>query len=201
MKSINPPEVKLAPPGAGLGFFIEFFLRWYVNPFVVKKISWQQCEENFIKIHKKVLDTLESITEDKIDIKILVPPQRGLEDSSRYWSVKMLVEHLLIVGTQVEMAIIRLGREESMKELVSIAAVKPKGEASYPQLLEKLKLFTSRIPEDLNRNVQNKESQAKLVHPWFGPFNSKQWYWLLGTHASIHLRQLKEIKKGLNLKN
>lgn len=61
MNSPNPPHVKLAPPGAGLGFITEFFLRWYINPFVAQKASWQQCEETFIKLHKKILDTLESI--------------------------------------------------------------------------------------------------------------------------------------------
>lgn len=192
-------SVKLAPPGARLGFWTELILRWFVNPVITKKISWEQCEQNFFKSHQKIIQVLESIPADKVDIRILVPPQKGLEDSSRYWSAKMLVEHLLIVGTQVQSAIIRLSREEILKELVDTAAVKPSGNASYQVLFEKLKQFASEVPSDLNRNVHAKESKSKLVHPWFGPFNSKQWYWLLGTHASIHLKQLEEIKKGLTL--
>lgn len=200
MSSQDQANIKLAPPGAGLGFFIELFLRWYVNPFVAKKASWQLCEANFINVHQKILLALENIPTDKADIKILVPPQRGLEDSSRYWSTTMLVEHLLIVGSQVHTAIIRLSQEQHMSELVSTANVKPSGDGSYSELLAKLKKFAAELPSDLNAHVVNKESKEKLAHPWFGPFNSKQWYWLLGVHAAIHLQQLNEIKKGLDLK-
>lgn len=199
MSSKHQTNIKLAPPGAGLGFFTEFFLRWYVNPFVAQKASWQVCEANFIKAHQKILLELDNIPIDKVDIKILVPPQRGLEDSSRFWSITMLVEHLLIVGSQVQTAIIRLSQEQQMSELVSTANVKPSGDGSYSALLVKLQKFVADVPFDLNARVVNKESRAKLTHPWFGPFNSKQWYWLLGVHATIHLQQLKEIKKGLDL--
>lgn len=192
-------KIKLAPPGAGIGFFTELFLKVYVNPFVTKKATWESCETSFKKLHSLILKELESIPVDKAELRILVPPQKGLEDSSRYWSVKMLVEHLLIVGTQGQTAIIRLSKEEHMSELVSTADVKPLGEASYSLILDKFRNFSASLPDDLSSRVVNKESRSTLKHPWFGAFNSKQWYWLLGMHASIHLHQLKEIKKGLNL--
>lgn len=199
MNKNDQANIKLAPPGAGLGFFTELFLRWYVNPFVSKKYTWDQCAVNFVKVHNKILLVLETIPTEMTDIKVLVPPQRGLEDSSRYWSAAMLVEHLLIVGMQVQTAIVRLSHEEHLSELVSTADVKPSGGSTYPILLEKIKRFTARLPSDLEARVKNKESKSKLVHPWFGPFNSKQWYWLLGMHATIHLKQLNEIKKGISL--
>lgn len=197
MNKNDQPIIKLAPPGAGLGFFTELFLQWYVNPFVSKKSTWDQCAANFVKVHSKILSVLETIPAEKADIKVLVPPQKGLEDSSRYWSVSMLVEHLLIVGMQVQTAIMRLSNEEHLTELVSTANVKPSGESTYAILLEKLKRFSADLPSDLEAHVKNRESKSKLAHPWFGPFNSKQWYWLLGIHATIHLKQLNEIKKGL----
>jgi hypothetical protein len=197
MTNLKPEEIKLAPPGAGLGFMTELFLKYYVNPFVTRKVTWEECEESFTKNHNRILDTLKNIPQESYETKVLVPPQKGLEDSSRFWSAKMVVEHLLIVGTQIQDAIIRLSHEEKIDRLVGTAEMKPKGDSNIQITLETFRKFAQEVPSQLNQNVKNKESRATLKHPWFGEFNSKQWYWVLGVHAGVHNKQLKAIIAGL----
>lgn len=55
-----------------------------------------------------------------------------------------------------------------------------------------------RIDESMCKPGRDFYSNLRFRHPWFGPITARQWYWLIGSHLSIHYRQLKEIAKGLN---
>lgn len=190
-------NIKLAPPGAGIGFLPELYLKLYVKPFVTRKASWESCEQNFKKMHSKILETLNSIPKDKMDVPILVPPQRGLEDSSRYWSAKMVVEHILIVGTQVQDAIVKLSNGEKIDTNPKTEDVKPKGDSDLQITLNSFTHFVDEVPTFLNKNVKDRNSKTELRHPWFGMLNCKDWYWILGIHAGIHYKQLKAVATGL----
>jgi hypothetical protein len=93
-------------------------------------------------------------------------------------------------------AIVRLSHEEKMDKLVSTALVKPKGDSNAQLTMATFEKFVQELPSQLNQSVKNRESRATLKHPWFGNFNSKQWYWVLGIHAGIHNKQLKAIIEG-----
>ncbi|MGZ3690691.1 MAG: hypothetical protein ACXVAX_04270, partial [Pseudobdellovibrio sp.] len=95
----RPP--KLAPPGAGVPFYHRLLMRFFVGPFVAKKTPWNVSEQNFHKISGRILKEIENLSEKQLTTKVLVPPQMGLEDSSRFWSIAMALEHMVIVGEAI----------------------------------------------------------------------------------------------------
>ncbi len=170
----------------------------FLRPFVAERTPWEVSTQRFLKIHGKILQEIEGLSQRELTTKMLVPPLRGLEDSSRYWSISMTLEHLMIVGQSVQMAIVELGSNRSIKQKVDTAKVKPKGLANFEELLSQFKSYALHTPTQLEPQVKDKNSKTKHYHPWFGNFTVKGWYWLLAMHGGVHLQQIREIKKGLN---
>ena len=194
-------EPKLQAPGAGLPLVQRIALKLFVGPFISKRVPWEVSRARYEKLTNKILTTAESITDEKRKIKILVDPIVGLEDSSRYWSVDMLLEHLLIVATQMEAMILNLSLGIRMDKKVDIAKVKPT-EASSSQstvdILAQYKAFAPDLMKRLDLGMKDRESPLSHYHPWFGQLNARQWYWLFTGHQSVHWNQLKQIKNKVD---
>lgn len=189
---------KLGKPGAGLPFLEGLVVRWYLGPFVSARSDWEDNKRKFEKTTQSLLKLIEGLDDRQLATRILVPPQQGLEDSSRYWSAAMLFEHLVIVGESVKGGIIALSRGIVPDVKVDTGKVKPSGDPSPAEIIEKYKKFSSTVLSDIDSGVKDRNSKAVLNHPWLGPINCRQWHWLLAMHQGIHLRQLREIVKGLN---
>jgi len=119
---------------------------------------------------------------------------RGLEDSSRYWSVWMTLEHLRIVHLGIARTIDSLAREIAPSGQASTAAVKPRADvdASVVEDYEKScdALLAAGAAAKLN-------STARFPHPWFGPLNDRGWFALAGGHLGLHRRQIERILADL----
>lgn len=184
---------KLGKPGAGLPFLQELALRWYVGPFVAARASWDEVDTNLEKLNGKILKLVEGLEAERMQKRVLVPPQKGLEDSSRYWSVAMALEHLTLVGNHMKAIIIDLSQGQVPNVNVDTALVKPKGEQTAAQAVDAFRAFATTIIPDMSVHVRNRKSATKLKHPWFGPFTAKQWHWLLVGHTLVHYQQIKSI--------
>jgi hypothetical protein len=184
---------KLAPPGAGLPKFQTFLLRYFLVPHWSRKNSWSKNVRRFRQENEKVQALLTDFPQ--WETPILVPPIRGLEDSSRYWSAKDTIEHMMIVGEQVLGAIELLKQGTRPQSLASIAAVKPKGQRTLADEQQRFSDFCQTAPERLT--ALETDSTLTFAHPWFGPLTPLQWSWLMGVHQGIHLEQLRQIKLGL----
>ena len=202
---IDTSGPKLQPPGAGLPFSQQLVLRYLVGPFISKSVPLSKCRESYEAITKKLIALVKEVPESQRSTRVLVQPLPGLEDSSRYWSLNGVLEHLLIVSRAVEKGILKLSAGEIPNEKADIAAVKPKSEDQDHSWLKQFEEYASnllaRIDEQLNQPGRNIHSPLKFNHPWFGPFTARQWYWLLPTHQRIHYRQAKHIVMGLNTKS
>lgn len=174
-------------------------LRYYVGPFVANKADWNVSEQTFHKVNGRILKEIENLSVKQLGTKILVPPQLGLEDSSRYWSIAMVLEHLVIVSEAVTKGIIELSNGRVPPIKVDIAKVKPLGVMPVTEAIEEFKLFVTDDFKKFLQQVIDKNSDLTLNHPWFGPFKARQWFWLLGMHHGLHLKQIREIKKRLNM--
>jgi len=193
---LSPPEPKLAPPGAGIPIHHKLFLRWFVIRFVANRTHSEVSKKRFERSTQKILSELENIPLEKLSKKVLVPPQMGLEDSSRFWSIQMTLEHLCIVGRQVCLGIEGLQVGQIPTAEADTAAVKPLGTQEFSQTLRDYKKFAE---EDFYKmKLEGLNSSLRYKHPWFGPMNAKQWYWLLPIHQNIHLQQIRKIKEGLS---
>ena len=191
-------EPKLAPPGAGVPWPQGLVLKYIIAPFIAGKTDWAVSEERFNKLTQKILKELEGLNDFEQSKRVLVPPQTGLEDSSRYWSISMVLEHLVIVGNGISYAISELTSDRIPQGKADTAAVKPIGAISASQSAAEFKKFAQIDYNNLVSGLKNKKSNLRFKHPWFGNITAKQWFWVLAIHHRLHLKQIREIKKRLN---
>lgn len=192
-----PPPIKLQKPGAGLPFLEALIVKYFFGQYVANK---KTADDNFKTLEiftQKILKTIEGLSAEQLEHPVLVPKLQGLEDSSRYWSIHMTLEHLLIVGKNMKHILIELSHERIPPIQVDIAKVKPLGSTSSQEIVKEFKLFFENVNEDIKKNMGNYHAKAKLYHPWLGDISVKKWHWLLGTHQGIHYNQIKHIKEHL----
>lgn len=191
-------EPRLQPPGAGIPFLAKFFARYFYFPKIFKG-SWEDANRVYQAQMAKVIELVEKTPPAYLTKKVLIPPLQGLEDSSRYWSIQMTLEHLNIVSQEVGEAIVLLSRGETVPKKADTAQVKPQGEATFEKTFADFKKMAATQIADLNSRVKDRASKTTHDHPWFGPFTAHKWNWLLGIHTGIHRQQIKLIRKGLSL--
>lgn len=188
---------KLDKPGAGIPLPQRLFLQYYVRPFIAAKTDWDDDTRRFNVLNRKILDAAEKLSDAQLEKRVLVPPQRGLEDSSRYWSAAMTLEHLVIVGTGMKKIIISLSQGIVPNHKPDTARVKPSGKPKPQEILASFRDFSATAAEEIDREVKDRRNPVRLAHPWFGPFTAHQWHWVLAQHNIIHLHQLRAIIAGL----
>jgi hypothetical protein len=188
---MNQPQ--LAPPGAGLPFPENLIARCLLG---AKRLSGNSGEftAHFIRERETIHGLIENLDENTLSRRVLIRRPRGLEDSSRNWSVLMTLDHLRIVHLAFIGVIATLAREEVPEGVVSTAAVKPdpavgmnvigEYESSCDALLKTL------------AGVKNFRTRARYPHPWFGPMDAHGWHALAGGHMSIHRVQIERILAG-----
>ncbi len=194
----SPPTPKLDAPGAGIPFPARLFLRFWLNPFVAGKEDPARSRHRFDRLHEKIREVYLSIPEAQRTARVLVRPIRGLEDSSRFWSAAMVLEHLEIVGSGIGEIIVSLSNEIVPDLKPDTAAVKPLGSRSGEEALLAYEKLQKNLMPSVESRIGNLSAKARLDHPWFGPFTARKWYWLLGIHAGIHLDQIQQIRNELS---
>jgi len=143
---------------------------------------------------KSILSLLQSVDETKGRTRVLIPRIFGIEDSSRYWSLFMTVEHLNIVIPAVMGFISSLLDHPDYAKEVRIQDVKPQEQAG-PEQVETLKQNQMRY-EKFILSLASLRSCRRHPHPWFGPLHPHGWHCLLGVHQLIHRRQMERILSG-----
>lgn len=199
MDSLNtqaPPL--LDKPGAGVPTSERLFYKYYVGPYIAARSDWDKNWNTFDSINRKTIALAETLTDEQLTSRILIPRLRGIEDSSRYWSVAMTLEHLVIVGTGLTGIIKSLGANIVPPIKVNTASVKPKGEHEPQTDINDFRRFAGSTRMVIEQATRLPVSRIhKLDHPWFGPFDALQWQWMLGVHGVIHYRQIKAITAQL----
>lgn len=190
-------EPKLAPPGAGVSWLQRQVLKYVVGPRVAAKSDWDADTQRFTATCAEMLQLVAPLNNVQLQTRVLVPKQAGLEDSSRYWSAAMVLEHVMIVGTGIRDIVIRLSQGAVPPGHVDTARVKPQGVRAAQDTMIDFETFAHTLPAHLAAGVRDKTSPTVMAHPWFGNFTAHQWHWLLATHNDIHVKQLKAIIAGL----
>jgi hypothetical protein len=193
------PKPKLAPPGAGLPLVQRIALRLILGPIISKIVPLEKTRLEYEKLVQLIIKRVEEIPLEKRSTRILVKPIPGLEDSSRYWSINGVLEHLLIVDRSMERVILALAAGEQPAGKADVAAVKPQHfETDY---LTEFKAYApdliARLDDATAKPGMNLHSPLTFQHPWFGAFSARQWRWILAGHQAVHSTQIKEIMKQL----
>ncbi len=195
-------EIKLAPPGAGLPWIQKIIIKIFVLPRSRKSLDPAKAIQVYQKTAAAILRQVSNLSSDQLSTQVLISPTRGLEDSSRYWSVAMTLEHINIVSTGMHGLIHSLLNDKVPSGEISTADVKPPVGVAAAESVEKFKNTYEKTLADLMAIEKNPETANKLfraeykkAHPWFGPMTAAQWFWLIGMHQGIHLQQIKKILK------
>lgn len=198
-KASEVKEPRLDAPGAGLPFLQGLLARYYYFPRFARSTSWEGAISLFDRETEKILVEVEPrlSSRDLLMKRCLVAPIRGIEDSSRYWSVAMALEHLAIVGEKIGEVVVRLSRHQRIAEKVDLAAVKPLSDATPEAALDRFRRFAGDFRARSMNEVVDRHSDAKLVHPWFGALDAHGWHCLAAGHQNLHRKQIQAILKGL----
>lgn len=193
MKASSPTSPpRLAPPGAGIPW-----IERQVASFLLRRRT-KAYEKNaanlVIRDQRSAIEQLWKVTPSaKRNLRVLIPRPPGLEDSSRFWSVNMVLDHLRIANESIAGVIQELGREHIPPGKASTADVKPSPDCSddvffpFQAACEEIEDVVSRLPE--------MRTHATYTHPWFGPLNAAQWHLMAGFHMRLHLAQIQTIRR------
>ncbi len=166
--------------------------RHFIFPAFCGYHSWNRSELLYKQESDLILNACVHLHPQDITQPILIDRIFGIEDSSRFWSVSMTLEHLMIVGEKVREGIISLSKGEVPTEKADIAKVKPTGTKGH-EIIEEFRTFVDDYVWQIQERVENQKSKTTHEHPWFGPLTAYQWVVLGALHQRIHRRQIERI--------
>ena len=192
------PEPQLQPPGAGLPWYELATARLVVFPLLCRRLSWAAAGRQFQEEGAAVLKLWDAFPAERLAERVLIRRLRGIEDSSRFWSVAMTVEHLNIVGHGIRRIIAGLRVEQAPARAARVEDVKPRGEMPPAEVRAAfVQLLADAAKSDATEPAVPRGTGLSAPHPWFGPLDAHHWHCLLGLHQGIHRKQVGAIRAKL----
>lgn len=190
-------ETRLAPPGAGLPLPELLIARLL---FAWKRRSRDRAKFDclFYEERDAILALVRQLSDEDASRRVLIDRLRGLEDSSRNWSVWMTLDHLRITNTAFAGVMTSLSKGVVPNRVASTAAVKPDPSvdgsvvAAFEQSCEAVLAVT--------KGHTASRTNARYAHPWFGPLDETSWHALAAYHMKLHRRQIERILEGMGLR-
>jgi hypothetical protein len=189
-----PLDPVLAPPGAGLPG-VELLVGRLVFALRRRTGSREVFARRFREERAAICGLVGGCDPSVRRERVLIRRLPGLEDSSRYWSVWMTLEHLRITNEGFARFIAELGRGRVPEGRVSTAAVKPS-----PDVTVAVEEGFGRSCDSVLAAVEGApelETGLRHAHPWFGPLDAYGWFALAATHMAIHRNQVARILTAL----
>jgi hypothetical protein len=183
---------KLQPPGAGLPLIPRLYVRWFGRRMLRRKSTWDSAPISIEATAARMYGVASTLSDEVLTKPVLVPPMRGLEDSSRYWSPAMVLQHLVITGEIFTSVILKLTRGEPIESRGGTAAVKPSQEANREDV-ERFRAMHTDVGTRIVAGVGPDRTGAMSRHPWFGLLTASDWYAVFAEHLLIHEKQLAKI--------
>jgi len=185
---------RLAPPGAGLPA-PELFAARLLFAFHCRTTSRAAADVSIIAERTRIVELAGRCDGPRAARRVLIARLRGLEDSSRHWSVLMTLDHLRIVNEGIAATIRELLAGRVPTAAASTAAVKPSADIGadvlgvFERSCDSL-VLAARVAPSLRTAV-------RYAHPWFGPLDAARWHAMGGFHLRLHRRQIERILAGL----
>lgn len=193
--SAVPKEVAaLAPPGAGIPAF-ERLVGGAILAVKRRLGTTAAISTAFERQRAAIVDLYRGLDDEALRTRVLIPRLRGLEDSSRYWSIAMTLDHLRIVNGHMARVIESLVRGSVPHGRASTAAVKPSPEVGG----EVASQYEASCDAVLGVVASSPHLRTPLryAHPWFGPLDAAGWHVMSATHMGIHRAQIARIAATL----
>lgn len=186
-------EPKLQAPGAGIPKLELLIAKHIIFPLRFKKTSVATAIAEFREESDRILQLARGVSPEQLSERRLIPRLQGLEDSSRYWSIAMAMEHLAIVGGGTRGILVALSRNQTNLPKRGTADVKPSTDLDAQQILMRFEKVVDDFIRTAEKTDFDKYPEARHPHPWFGPLTAKQWLVFAAPHQKIHRRQIEEI--------
>jgi hypothetical protein len=189
-------QPRLEAPGAGLPVIQEYLLRHLLFPVLKCRVSRARALAWFEQEGQLILGLVRAVPATERTRRVLVPRLMGIEDSSRYWSLDMALDHMVIVSQAVLDGVITLSRGQPIGFKVDTAKVKPRVDtpadidARFEALVRGARDYVWENAGDLNARECHE-------HPWFGCLTPHGWLVMMAVHAWVHRRQVVAIARGL----
>lgn len=183
----------LAPPGAGIPA-----IERTVGRIILSLRLWLGDRRTFADGFAREQATIERLYLPLDDqaraCRVLIPRLRGLEDSSRFWSVWMTLDHLRIVNSQIRRVIAALCDGTMPAGKASTAMMKP-SESVDGGVVEAYEESCRQLATTVASSSELK-TRLRYAHPWFGPLDALGWHAMSAMHMSIHRAQIARIIAG-----
>lgn len=189
-------SLTLAPPGAGLPWLEAKLVRYLIFPISVRRLSWDKASKRFAEERDVILKLIEGIDAEQLFRPVLIKRIRGIEDSSRNWSIAMTLDHLNIVNGHFGAIVRELSNQRQVKGKASTAAVKPPT-VTDPEIVSKFRERCAAYLSIIENETLKDSHSEQYVHPWFGPLTAYKWHCLSAIHQGIHRRQIERILEKL----
>lgn len=181
---------KLAAPGAGLPR-LERAIASVILSFRCLTGKRDSFDAHFRHEREKIDALIAPLAPEALVVRVLIARPRGLEDSSRDWSVLMTLDHLRIVNAAFVGIIGALSDGVEPEGQASTADVKPDPSVSS-DVIEEYESGCDALLEAV-ASVANLKTVARFRHPWFWRMNAHEWHALAGAHMGIHRVQIERI--------
>ena len=189
----------LGKAGGGLSSGRAFFLRHLGFPLLNSIIPWERALDIFENEGEKIISLARSMEKDTFFKRALSGSRTilfGLEDNSRYYSVAMVLEHLLVVGTALQNRIPMLSQGKILDQEIKIEDYKPYMEID-DTIIDEYETFLHGFRKEVEENIDDIYLDNRHEHPWFGELKAKDWAVMGAIHQVVHRRQVEVIIRGL----
>jgi len=190
--AMNAPATsapKLAAPGAGLPLLEAWVVRLFGRSALRRRFTRETALADLEQTAERLLQRTAPLSAEQLATPKLIPRLRGLEDSSRFWSPSMVLEHLCLTGRPMAQVVILLSHGGHSDRRVSTAAVKPVGRDPLA-VREEFAAIHRGLRQQLAASAGNQWEGPTHVHPWFGALNATDWLRLMASHLRLHEAQL-----------
>jgi len=186
-------EPRLAKPGAGIPFFEWAVAKYLILPGKLKAANKELDLASFSKESEIIIKLANSITVSELSERKLIKRLRGIEDNSRFWSVAMTLQHLVIVGESVKELIIDLSNGGTQQPKAEIKNFKPSPDVNSQTIVDTFEQMSRNFLIGVEPIDINAFPKVTFEHPWFGPLNASGWLVIAGLHQRIHRHQIETI--------
>ncbi len=167
--------------------------------FWIKSIGMVRSASSLLDSFQQESAILEHIYEDSESYDVFdpypIPRIWGLPESSRQWSVAMVLRHVCLVQADLIDLIEILSQETSPRGMFDWDGYCPEesvGTEVHSQFVQVNRLYCNQVQSLLDR-AGPMQSEARFRHPWFGHLNARQWHAFALFHVWVHRRQAQKI--------
>jgi hypothetical protein len=163
-------------------------------PLLAKAISRDAACKMFLREGHRILYLAQDLQDWDLDESVLVKRPFGVEDNSCFWSMAMLMEHLIMTGVAIRKTIGLLSTGTRPQHLPRIADGKPSG-GRGSRIRGEFDRFLNKFVE--SSDALTFRSRPTLPHPWTCEMGALQWFKFAALHQWMHRVQAERIMEGM----